>query len=107
MFSIGFPFEITTTTLWIVIGFLGQGMFFMRFFVQWVASEKEGRSIIPLSFWYFSIAGSLILLAYAIWRQDPVIMAGQMTGFIVYFRNLYLINRNKEKDALSVEPVKL
>ncbi|OFW86990.1 MAG: hypothetical protein A3J37_05245 [Alphaproteobacteria bacterium RIFCSPHIGHO2_12_FULL_45_9] len=93
-----FPFEITTTTIWLTIGFLGQGMFFMRFLVQWIASEKERKSVIPQSFWYFSIAGSLILLAYAIWRQDPVIMLGQSTGFIIYFRNLYLIHR-APKDA--------
>lgn len=97
------PFEITTTTIWIAIGFLGQGMFFMRFFVQWLASEKEKKSVIPQSFWYFSIAGSLILLAYAIWRQDPVIMLGQSTGFIIYFRNLYLINRaKKDSDSAAV-----
>lgn len=98
-----FPFEITTTTIWIAIGFLGQGMFFMRFFVQWVASEKEGRSVIPQSFWYFSIAGSLILLAYAIWRQDPVIMLGQSTGFIIYFRNLYLISKAKKDTTATSE----
>lgn len=89
-------FPLSTETIWIMIGFLGQGMFFMRFFVQWVASEKEGKSIIPHSFWYFSIAGSLILLCYAIWRQDPVIMIGQTTGFIIYFRNLYLIHKLKQ-----------
>lgn len=105
MFTMNFPTEITTETLWILLGFLGQGMFFMRFFVQWLASEKEGRSVIPHSFWYFSIAGSLILLAYAIWRQDPVIMLGQTTGFIVYFRNLYLISRtNKETSTVPESP---
>jgi lipid-A-disaccharide synthase-like uncharacterized protein len=98
-----FPFEITATTIWLAIGFIGQGMFFMRFFVQWIASEKEGKSIIPQSFWYFSIAGSLILLAYAIWRQDPVIMLGQSTGFIIYFRNLYLISRTKKDSGIVSE----
>ena len=98
-----FPFEITSATIWIAIGFLGQGMFFMRFFVQWIASEKEGKSVIPQSFWYFSILGSLILLAYAIWRQDPVIMLGQTTGFIIYFRNLYLINRLKKNSDTTSE----
>ena len=58
-----FP-AITTETIWVTIGFIGQGLFFMRFFVQWLASEKEGKSVIPQSFWYFSIAGSLILLMY-------------------------------------------
>lgn len=95
-----FPFEITTTMIWVTIGFIGQGMFFMRFFVQWIASEKEQKSVIPHSFWYFSIAGSLILLIYAIWRQDPVIILGQTTGFIIYFRNLYLINRTKKSGTL-------
>lgn len=99
MLGMNFPFEITTTTIWIAIGFIGQGMFFLRFFVQWLASEKEGKSVIPHSFWYFSIAGSLILLAYAIWRQDPVIMLGQSTGFIIYFRNLYLINRSHKETS--------
>lgn len=80
-------------------------MFFMRFFVQWVASEKEGKSVIPQSFWYFSIAGSLVLLAYAIWREDPVIMLGQTTGFIIYFRNLYLINRLKKLTTTEINPV--
>lgn len=98
-----FPFEITTSTIWIAVGFIGQGMFFMRFFVQWIASEKEGKSVIPQSFWYFSILGSLILLAYAIWRQDPVIMLGQTTGFIIYFRNLYLINRLKKSTGTTTE----
>lgn len=93
--SITLPFGMSASAIWIAIGFLGQAMFFMRFFVQWIASEKEGRSIIPQSFWYFSIAGSLILLAYAIWRQDPVIILGQSTGFIIYFRNLYLIKRTQ------------
>lgn len=79
-------------------------MFFMRFLVQWIASEKERKSVIPQSFWYFSIAGSLILLAYAIWRQDPVIMLGQSTGFIIYFRNLYLINRNSKNSLTPTEP---
>ncbi len=99
-----FPFEITTTTLWLAIGFIGQGMFFLRFFVQWVASEKKGQSVIPQSFWYFSIAGSLFLLSYAIWRQDPVIILGQTTGFIIYFRNLYLINHTPKDASTSSEP---
>jgi lipid-A-disaccharide synthase-like uncharacterized protein len=98
------PFEITTTNIWIAIGFIGQGMFFMRFFVQWLASEKERKSVIPQSFWYYSILGSLILLAYAIWRKDPVIILGQSTGFIIYFRNLYLINRNSKDSVTSTEP---
>lgn len=101
--SITLPFGMSASAIWIAIGFLGQAMFFMRFFVQWIASEKEGRSIIPQSFWYFSIAGSLILLAYAIWRQDPVIILGQSTGFIIYFRNLYLIKRTQKTSLPEID----
>ena len=84
---------LTEEHIWVAIGLVGQGMFFMRFFVQWMASEKQKKSIIPYSFWYFSIAGSVIVLAYGLWRMDPVIIIGQMTGSIIYFRNLFLIHR--------------
>jgi lipid-A-disaccharide synthase-like uncharacterized protein len=93
--------NLSTETIWIIIGFIGQGLFFMRFFIQWMASEKEGRSVIPHAFWYFSIGGSAILLAYAIWRQDPVIILGQSTGLLIYFRNIYLI-RHPEKDKSAI-----
>lgn len=82
--------------IWLAIGFLGQALFFMRFFVQWVASEKQKKSVIPEAFWYFSIGGAVILLAYAIWRQDPVFILGQSTGFLIYVRNLYFIHKNKQ-----------
>jgi hypothetical protein len=65
-------------TVWLAIGFLGQGLFFMRFFVQWLASERKGKSHIPISFWYFSLGGSMILLTYAIYRLDPVFICGQL-----------------------------
>jgi lipid-A-disaccharide synthase-like uncharacterized protein len=67
--------------------------FFSRFFVQWVASERAGRSVIPRAFWYFSIAGGMILLSYAIWRRDPVFILGQSGGLFVYLRNLVLLRR--------------
>ena len=82
--------------IWLAIGFLGQGLFFMRFFVQWIASEKQKKSVIPHAFWYFSIGGGMILLAYAIWRQDPVFILGQSTGILIYSRNLYFIHKNKK-----------
>jgi len=85
---------LTPEHIWLSICF-----FFMRFFVQWLASEKEGKSVIPQSFWYFSILGSLTLLIYAIWRKDPVIMLGQSVGFFIYFRNLYFIY-SKDKVTL-------
>jgi lipid-A-disaccharide synthase-like uncharacterized protein len=82
--------------VWLLIGFIGQGLFFMRFFVQWIASERQKKSIIPDAFWYFSIFGGLTLLAYAIWRQDPVFILGQSTGLLIYTRNLYFIRKNRK-----------
>jgi len=79
----------------LVIGFTGQTLFFMRFFVQWLYSEKYKRSVIPTAFWYFSLAGSSFLLVYAILRKDIVFIVGQSAGFIIYFRNLNLIFREK------------
>jgi lipid-A-disaccharide synthase-like uncharacterized protein len=80
-----------------VIGFLGQALFSARFFVQWLASERVKRSVIPTAFWYFSLAGGVTLLAYAIHRQDPVFIAGQGLGLVVYLRNLYLIRAGKQQ----------
>jgi lipid-A-disaccharide synthase-like uncharacterized protein len=80
---------------WLYLGFAGQLLFGLRFLVQWVASEREGESIIPIYFWYLSLVGSMILLAYAIFRRDPVFILGQCTGFIVYMRNLMLIYRKR------------
>ncbi|MFH1875759.1 MAG: lipid-A-disaccharide synthase N-terminal domain-containing protein [Candidatus Omnitrophota bacterium] len=82
--------------VWLVVGFTGQILFFLRFFFQWIASEKKKESIIPLSFWYFSIAGGLILLMYSIYRKDPVFIAGQSLGVVIYARNLYFIYRKKD-----------
>ena len=84
-------------TVWIAVGFAGQLLFSARFIVQWVMSERKGRSYIPMAFWYFSIAGGMTLLAYAIHRQDPVFIAGQAFGLIIYLRNLTLISRERGK----------
>ncbi|HKY02171.1 MAG TPA: lipid-A-disaccharide synthase N-terminal domain-containing protein [Burkholderiales bacterium] len=89
------------STVWLVVGFLGQAMFTMRFAIQWLASEKVGRSIIPVAFWYFSLGGGLILLTYAIYRQDPVFILGQGTGVFIYLRNLFLIRRESAAAAGS------
>lgn len=86
---------MTAEQIWVGIGLFGQVMFFMRFFVQWIASERQRRSVIPIAFWYFSIAGAAILLLYAIYRLDPVFILGQSGGFIIYARNLYLIYRER------------
>ena len=80
----------------ITIGFGGQALFATRFIIQWLSSENAGRSVIPIAFWYFSISGGLVLLTYAIWRQDPVIIAGQSVGVFIYARNLYFIKREKK-----------
>lgn len=96
--------NISIDTLWLSIGFLGQGLFFMRFFVQWIASEKKGQSVIPNAFWYFSLGGGLVLLAYAIYRQDPVFMMGQSTGLLIYSRNLFFIHgKPSQPDPISNE----
>jgi len=80
---------------WLAVGFVGQALFSLRFIVQWIVSERERRSIIPIAFWYFSLAGGLTLLAYAIHRRDPVFIVGQAAGLIVYLRNLALVRRER------------
>ena len=83
----------TTEFIWIGIGFFGQALFFGRWVVQWIASEKKAQSEVPISFWYMSLIGGLITLAYAVYRMDPVFIAGQSVGSVVYVRNLMLIHR--------------
>ncbi|MBF6648630.1 lipid-A-disaccharide synthase N-terminal domain-containing protein [Methylobacter sp. BlB1] len=80
-----------TENIWLVIGFLGQGLFSARFIVQWLKSEREKKSVFPIAFWYFSIAGGVTLFAYAVHRQDPVFIVGQLTGLFIYLRNLYFV----------------
>ncbi len=82
----------------LVLGFTGQALFFMRFLVQWLYSEKHKRSMIPVAFWYFSLGGSSLLLIYAIIRKDLVFIVGQSTGFTIYLRNLYLIARERREE---------
>ncbi len=79
--------------IWLTIGFGGQALFAARFLIQWIVSEKENKSTIPISFWYFSLAGGVVLLVYAIHRADPVFIAGQASGLLIYLRNLYLIRK--------------
>ncbi|WP_157203410.1 lipid-A-disaccharide synthase N-terminal domain-containing protein [Methylomicrobium agile] len=78
-------------TLWLAVGFLGQALFSARFLVQWIQSEKQKKSVFPIAFWYFSIAGGITLLAYAVYRQDPVFILGQASGLFIYLRNLYFV----------------
>ncbi|HUJ47103.1 MAG TPA: lipid-A-disaccharide synthase N-terminal domain-containing protein [Rhizomicrobium sp.] len=87
---------ITVDHVWLLVGFLGQALFASRFILQWFKSEMEGRSVIPVNFWYCSLGGGVVLLAYAIHKLDPVFILGQASGLIVYGRNLYLIFRERE-----------
>lgn len=89
---------------WLVLGFLGQACFFSRFLVQWITSERAGRSVIPRAFWYLSIAGGSIVLTYAIWRRDPVFIAGQSGGLVVYARNLILLRREDRAATREEDP---
>ena len=84
---------------WLILGFIGQVMFTMRFIIQWIASEKKKESIIPISFWYFSLIGGLIVLFYAIHRMDPVFILAYLPGNFIYFRNLYFIYKKKRMSA--------
>lgn len=82
-----------TDAAWLIVGLLGQLMFTARFLVQWLASEQAGKSVVPVAFWYFSIAGGVIVLAYGIHKLEPVIILGQLPGVVIYSRNLWLISR--------------
>jgi lipid-A-disaccharide synthase-like uncharacterized protein len=82
--------------VWLAFGFAAQAMFFMRFVLQWIASERVKRSFVPATFWYFSFAGGLMLFIYAVHRADPVIMLGQLMGLFIYARNIYLIWLHKK-----------
>jgi lipid-A-disaccharide synthase-like uncharacterized protein len=84
--------------LWLGVGFGGQLLFSARFLVQWLSSERAGRSVVPLAFWYLSLGGGFLLLLYAIYRRDPVFILGQVTGFFIYARNLYLIHRERNRE---------
>jgi len=90
---------LTITSFWIAFGLLGQAMFSARFIVQWLHSERVRRSVIPVAFWYFSVAGGAILLSYAIWREDPVFILGQSCGIVIYLRNLYFIHAERLREA--------
>ena len=87
--------------IWLIVGLAGQLLFAARFIVQWICSERRGESYIPIIFWYLSLGGGVILLAYAISRRDPVFILGQTGGVFVYMRNLYLIQAKKKEAAAS------
>jgi lipid-A-disaccharide synthase-like uncharacterized protein len=87
---------VSSAIMWITVGFLGQALFTARFLVQWLASERKRESIVPVAFWWLSLLGGLALLAYAIFRRDPVIITGQAMGLLVYLRNLMLLSTARE-----------
>ena len=82
---------------WLVVGFLGQAFFSARFLVQWIASERARRSVVPIAFWFLSLGGGATLFAYALYRRDPVFIAGQGVGLFIYLRNLVLIHRDSSQ----------
>jgi lipid-A-disaccharide synthase-like uncharacterized protein len=90
--------KIDIPAVWLAVGFLGQALFSTRFILQWIASEREKRSVVPVAFWWFSLLGGITLLTYAIHRRDPVFILGQSAGLIVYLRNLYFVRR-EARDA--------
>lgn len=85
----------TGDAIWLIVGLLGQLAFTARFIVQWVASERAKASVMPVAFWYLSIIGGLVVLAYGIHKLDLVIILGQLPGVVVYSRNLWLIHKGK------------
>lgn len=87
----------TEEIVMLIVGFGGQAMFTMRFLIQWLKSEISRKSVIPIAFWYFSIAGGATLFVYALWREDPVFILGQGTGLFIYSRNLWLIHRERRE----------
>lgn len=88
-------------SLWILFGFVAQVMFMMRFLVQWIASERARRSVVPVAFWFFSVAGGALLFVYAIQRKDPVFIAGQGAGLFIYLRNIWLIYRERRQAVVA------
>jgi lipid-A-disaccharide synthase-like uncharacterized protein len=86
---------------WVLLGFVGQGLFSMRFIVQWLASERAGRSVVPVAFWFFSIGGGILMLFYALYIRDPVFILGQGFGLFVYLRNLHFVFRERKAVTVS------
>ncbi len=86
---------------WVLLGYAGQTLFAMRFVVQWLASERVGRSVVPVAFWFFSIGGGMLLLFYALYIRDPVFIIGQGFGLFVYLRNLHFVFRERKAVAVS------
>ncbi len=94
----------TTELIWLTVGFAAQAMFSMRFLIQWLASEKARRSVVPEAFWYFSFVGGFMLFIYAIYRMDPVFILGQGSGLLIYIRNIHFIMLARREAAPIAQP---
>lgn len=94
-------FHFDFWTLW---GFVGQFIFFMRFVVQWIASERAKKSVVPAAFWYISLVGTVMLIVYAWYRRDVVFICGFGLTIVIYLRNIILIRRHSKRGYL-VEPI--
>lgn len=90
---------MTYESFWLVFGLTGQLLFTGRFLVQWIASERQGRSVVPPAFWYLSVTGGLVLFTYALVRRDPVFIIGQSAGLAIYIRNLHLLHRTTQAEV--------
>lgn len=88
---------------WLALGFSAQALFTARFFLQWIASEREGRSVVPVGFWFLSLGGGFLLFIYSIYRKDPVFILGQGAGLFIYLRNVHLIYRERRKGVKAVQ----
>jgi lipid-A-disaccharide synthase-like uncharacterized protein len=101
----GFLYDVFVARLdwWVLLGFVAQALFTARFLVQWIASERAGKMVMPIAFWFFSIGGGVLLLVYALYRRDPVFIAGQAFGVLVYGRNLYFEMRDRRRGVAPAE----
>ncbi|WP_212525468.1 lipid-A-disaccharide synthase N-terminal domain-containing protein [Actibacterium sp. MT2.3-13A] len=99
-----FNVDTASELLWVMLGFAAQAMFGLRFIVQWLSSERAGKSVVPVAFWHFSVLGGVMMLSYAVYRWDPVFMLGQAMGLAVYFRNLWLISRSGDDGEAPLPP---
>jgi lipid-A-disaccharide synthase-like uncharacterized protein len=101
----GYFYDVFVTRLdwWLALGFLAQGLFTARFLVQWISSERAGRSVIPMAFWFFSMGGGLMTLVYGIAKREPVIIVGQAAATIIYVRNIMLIVKHRGKASKTLD----
>jgi lipid-A-disaccharide synthase-like uncharacterized protein len=88
---------------WLAFGLVAQLLFGARFLVQWVASERAGKSVVPMAFWFFSIGGGFLTLLYGIVKREPIIIIGQLLSNIIYVRNVMLIWKNKASGSQTLD----